>query len=193
MVKLKKGLNPKDNLGVKSDLAPTTQIAKVLLAGGDLAGELKFVAGVFESLKKSNLRYYMICRILFLTGSRISEVLSLKCSSVDPSGAILIKGAKGGKSKVFQDTEVSQFLIKMRGCEGLVFYGITRFHIYRCLKQFGFKYKSEGKENYKVTHYFRHLYTKRMRAMGADKETIKTELKHNSNRSQSSYGNYKKV
>lgn len=192
MVKIKKGLNPKNIQGNKSDLNPPVQIAKLLQDEKELERELDFIGKVLNSVRASNIRYYMIIKILFLTGSRIGEILNLKCSEIDQAGAIIIKGSKKGASIVFQDSEVSQWLLKLRHCEGLVFNGITRFHIYHCLRNFGFKFRQEGKINYKVTHYFRHLYVKRMRKMGADKDTIKTELKHRSNKSQNNYGNYQK-
>lgn len=192
MARIRKGINPNDNLKDDSELKPSAQITKLLQPAEELESEVKFVATVMDSLKKSNYRYYAICKILFLTGARIGEVLNINCNDIDSFGSVLIKGSKKGKSKVFSDSELSQFLLKMRGCEGKVFNGITRFHIYRTLKEFGFKFKNKENGNAKVTHYFRHLYTKRMRLMGADKETIRTELKHKSNKSQDSYGNYKK-
>lgn len=171
---------------------PSAQIAKLLPDKTSQAKELEFIAKVFEQLKRENLRYYFICRILYLTGSRISEVLSLNCSGIDRSGGVVIHGKKGGSNKYFIDSEVSPWLLKLRECEGAVFYGITRFQIYKSLIRFGFKFKTNPDGNNKVTHYFRHLYTARLRSTNTDKETIKAELKHKSTKSQEHYGNYKK-
>lgn len=186
--RVKKGSYAKEENKGNPDLKPSAHYTKVLQGQEELEAQVKKAEEVLRWLKDRNVRYWAICRIMYVSGARISEVLELECSAVDAYGLFYIQGKKGARQLVVNDSELSKFMKRFHRCQGLVFFGITRFQVYKALKEYGLEFKAKGSKKVSVTHFFRHLFTKRMRVLEVSKESIKETLRHRSSKSQEHYG-----
>ncbi|SFD77060.1 integrase/recombinase XerD [Sulfitobacter brevis] len=148
--------------------------------------------------RSDTLRNTCLMELLYATGMRVSELVSLPISAVRGDPRLLLIMGKGGKERllplskparraltdwlVVRDTQdaaarekhlpVSRFLFASRGASGY----LTRHRFYLLIKEFAVE---GGVEPSKVTpHTLRHAFATHLLAHGADLRAIQTMLGH---------------
>lgn len=188
MQQSKKGLHSNTLKGGRQELSSTAQTAKVLQAQREWEQKERDAVNVLEKMKSTNMRLWAICRIMYVSGCRVTEALGLRCENISSTGWAKVQGVKRSSSFYINDSELASYLIKFRGCTGRVFNGLNRFSVYRWVKGYGLQHKKMGNSNSSVTHYFRHVYAAKLRFLELENELIQKGLRHKSILTQEHYG-----
>lgn len=132
-----------------------------------------------------------VIELMFISGCRISQAISIKSSDISVSGKIRIKGSKGSDDIIAFPTMFRDFWTCNKNFISSVFIGYNRFYFYRLFKKKGLIKKLEHKINWNVTHSLRQLYIESLKNSEFDDELIKKSIGHKSIKSQEFYINKK--
>lgn len=151
------------------------------------------IANLFKTAQSSNdAKFLAMLEILYATGIRVSELVSLKCSSFLDDGKFLLIKGKGDKERIVPLTEVAinaitkwlnirQGIATVSQSEWLFpstrrNQHITRERFAQKLKQLGV---SSGIERNKISpHVIRHSFATHLLEHGADLKSIQEILGH---------------
>ena len=139
------------------------------------------VSAVYEQLelvKRLDIDVWVISRLQFLFGLRISEALSILGSDIDRYGRIVVQGQKGSSSRLVVDTELIKFWLSRRLLLSQPVFTVNRFYVYRVYCKVGLKSEIEGSKYNAVTHYPRHLFVKQMQKSTNDIEETRLLVGH---------------
>lgn len=173
--------------GINSVPSPSAQSAKPCGLVSVQDQILRQVEASLATLKISNPPCYLIARLLFESGSRISEILAIRSTDITPAGRIMIKAKKGSRDRIISAGHLGDDLLKLRKRQGLIFGDISRFHVYRSFRSVGLSHIFDGRSKASVTHIFRHLAAMDLEQTEHGKQAITTGLGHRSERSADHY------
>ena len=128
-----------------------------------------------------------IIELLYNSGCRISEILSIKSNSITRSGQIFIKGSKKSSDRVIQSVLFRRFWIDNKLSIQNLLSNYNRFYFYRLFKNNGLAISFESKKNKSVTHSFRHLYINSLADSNISNLNIQSAIGHKSIKSQEFY------
>lgn len=121
-----------------------------------------------------------IIEVLYLSGCRVTQALSIKPNNISLNGKIQIKAAKGGKDTLCNPIHFKEFWINYRDGNSCFDNFINRFFIYRVCKNIGAVYKSKNNIKASVTHSFRHSLANELNLIEKDSNLISDVLGHKS-------------
>ena len=186
-------MNTKQNYKLGRDCNKTKSVSDALMfreceKKSSMGEAVLCSESAFEALKRKDIDLYIVARMLSETGCRISEVLQMWGTDINMSGKVLIRSKKKGNNRVCNIS--NQFIKEIpragQSCE--LIQDKDRFYFYREFKKVGISLSIEGYERNRVTHAFRHEYTKQIRTLTTEKDVIKNALGHKSEKSQENYG-----
>lgn len=177
---------------VKPVVSPPTQTIKLLQGDNELEDfktrVLSFVTT--NTIYSPNVR--LVVWLLFHTGARVNEILSLKNVDVTKDWFIKIKSSKGSLSRVVSIPS-PPFVYKVpRGTIFYLFPELSRFYIYRVCRDYNMYLQVSGNCKKSVTHSFRHYYASRVLVLQDVKNVAGRALGHKSNNSILHYDREKK-
>lgn len=130
--------------------------------------------------------------IMLHTGCRVSEALQIKSNDINENWFVKIKGAKGSHSRIKLIPPFPLTYVKLKIPNIYLFQGISRFYVYRQLKNMGIYEQFGNNKNKSVTHYFRHIYAQNLKSVDQKNEASSRELGHKNHKNIVYYGNKKK-
>ncbi|MGB8310589.1 MAG: tyrosine-type recombinase/integrase [Halobacteriota archaeon] len=134
---------------------------------------------VLETAGKCNFRDYLIMRVLWRTGTRVSELLNITPSAIEFHNQVVnITKAKGGKQRrVLLDGEtlnlLSEYISQQNIGENQPIFGIKRWQVHAIIKKYG---KMVGLNIH--PHTFRHSFAIHFVRAGADVRRVQLLLGH---------------
>ena len=134
---------------------------------------------LLESALACNQRDYLILRILWRTGVRVSELLNIRPRDVEFNNHIInITKAKGGKQRrVLLDSQtmnmLSDYIITQKLLEDQPIFGVQRVQIFRIVKKYG------NMLDFDIhPHTLRHSYAIHLVRSGMDLRRVQLLLGH---------------
>jgi integrase/recombinase XerD len=137
------------------------------------------VNAMLEHAKTCSVRDYIILRLLWRSGMRVSELLTLTPSDLEPYNQVLnITKAKGKKQRrVVVDPPMfamlSTYIAETRTPEERPIFGLSSVHIWRLCQKYG---KMIGVDVH--PHMFRHSYAIHLIRNGVDLRRLQQLLGH---------------
>lgn len=170
------------------DAQSTTQCqsADVQEQGGNVLGD------VAQRLRDYDKKLYFLFMLQFENALRISEVLSISPTQIDRLGNVMIKGSKGGKSRIIATSVAREYLLQCRQAGICPFSDYNRFYVYRVYKRLGIGVRTQAPHRTAVTHAFRHLTAQAARDASFADELISEKLGHKNLNTQKHYGTSKR-
>lgn len=109
-------------------------------------------------------------------------------TDINMNGKVLIRSKKSGNNRIanISTQYIKEIYRAGQPCE--LIQDKDRFYFYREFKKVGIILSIEGYKRDRVTHAFRHEYTKEIRTLTSEKVVIKNALGHKSEKSQENYG-----
>lgn len=140
-----------------------------------------------RAIKAKNPIIHAIAEIQLMHGVRVSEVLQIKGVDLIYPDKAKIVGLKGSENRIINLGECSDYLMRLRGKNVLVFQDVSRFYVYREYKKMGFSLKFAGRSKASVTHLFRHLVIKNLKNNNITTNESKKFIGHKSEKSTEIY------
>jgi len=157
------------------EVSSVTSIVNSILAGNELTSQDKAMV-----------------ELLYISGLRITEALSIKFGSITNDGRIAVKGIKGSNDRLVFPLVTKAYFEHCKTFRYDPFKEKNRFYYYRLFKQKGlFIYRQHVEKN-SVTHVFRYNFVIDIKNSGADNNFIKSAIGHRSIKSTEHYVNKKK-
>lgn len=131
-----------------------------------------------EKLKVQDYSVYILALICYHEGLRVSEVLSIRFSTIQRNGKCLIKRLKGSNSTIIDLSFIMQ-IVEAKNYKTIEpFNYIDRFYVYRCFKKVGLGKFYNNNKKQSVTHCLRHEYISQMAQTGISTEIIANNVGH---------------
>lgn len=177
-----KKFNP-DFLRTNSASGARAQCSPCVNAGNGWAAKR---SSVLSSIANSHFiprELIAICYFQFQYGLRISELLNIKPSDIDPSGLVYIRGLKGSSDKFLQVSYLLDVFLSFRSRSKPLSYYYSRFFMYRLYKKLGISLIKDGHKNKAVTHAGRHMLAELTATYSPDFGGVADVLGHKSDSS----------
>lgn len=164
--------------GNKSEPNPSAQIIKLCDGGMVAETQMGKYDDVVKKLKDVNIKLWVLVRILFDNGLRISECLNIKGTDISFNYQVKVFGLKGSSDRLINCSEFKDVLKLYRGSFVLVFNEFNRYYIYRVLKKYGLCHTYSGNVRASVTHQGRHLMGQSVRLIEGGDVSVSQALGH---------------
>ena len=128
-----------------------------------------------------------IIELMFVSGCRISEAISINSNDILKNGSIKLKGSKGSNDRIITVILYRNFWLRNKLFIKSILQPFTRFYFYRLFRKIGLTFHMSGKCNANVTHSLRQLYIESMNEGNISNELIKNSIGHKSINSQEYY------
>jgi integrase len=142
---------------------------------------------IAAAIKAKDELVYVLYVVMMITGSRISEALSIAPHHITRNGSFKIVGSKGSGSRLYYDSSIAQRLIDCKFNNIYIFDRLNRFYVYRIFKSCGFMHKFDGNDKFSVTHLHRHLKALDAIEVDEDNDIVTDVLRHKSNKTKIAY------
>jgi len=176
------------SVSVVSVPTPSTQTNKKYNADTQYSMLQDIINLQLDKIKLQDNIAYVIIKLMYDNGLRVSEVLNISYYDILPNGNILIKGLKKSNNRIIFSTEFKEFFNNCKKHFITPFNGYDRFYIYRILKSFNISIKTKNSSKNSVTHSFRHLYIHNLKSVDIDLKTIQQQVGHKSIKNTANYG-----
>lgn len=119
-----------------------------------------------------------LIEILMLNGCRVSEVINISFADIITENTIRLKGLKGSSDRIVYVSENSGYIELSKKYSFDPFKHISRYQVYRVLKNNGLQEIFGDNKRFSTTHIFRHLFVKSMLAKGVRIEDVQRIIGH---------------
>lgn len=164
--------------GIKSVSNTSAQITKLCEPGTEAERSYSDVVRVFDIARRESYALYVLLRLMFDNGLRVSEALQINAKDISFNYCIVVKGLKGSSNRVINASEFKDWLKIYRGLNCNPFSQFDRFFIYRYLKKHGVSHVYQGNVKASVTHQARHLVGQSVDSMNNGVDLIAKVLGH---------------
>jgi len=171
----------------KAVINPSAQFTTLCTSDNLTGARAALVCGLFALDSSLCTQDKAILELMFISGCRISEALSICSNDILKNGSIRLKGSKKSSDRIISIVLYRTFWLSNRTDIRNLFYSFNRFYYYRLFKKHGLSFLIPGKLNMNVTHSLRQLYIESMNEGNISNELIKTTIGHKSINSQEYY------
>ncbi len=178
--------------GVDAVMNSVAQTNKLLQLNSNYNNEYSKVISKVLGNSYLSVDFKFLIWIMLHTGCRVSEALQIKSNDINENWFVKIKGAKGSHSRIKLIPPFPLKYNKLKIKNIYLFAGISRFYVYRQLKNMGIYERFGSNKNKSVTHYFRHIYAQNLKSVDQKNEASSRELGHKNHKNIVYYGNKKK-
>lgn len=186
---LKKLLKAQEEAKDDSVSTSSAQTNKLLQVNNDSNNEYSKIISKVLGNQYLSVDFKFLIWIMLHTGCRVSEALHINSNDVNENWFVKITGSKGSHSRIKLIPPFPLFYPKLQIDNILLFQGISRFYVYRQLKDMGIYKKFNNNKNQSVTHYFRHIYAENLKSVDKNNDASSREIGHRSRKNISYYGN----
>lgn len=150
-----------------------------LLQAGDSIIHFKNTLQAFTAASSGYpLRLRYLLHILFYSGARVNEVLSIRSDEISMLNHIKIKASKGGVPRIVQIPLLDGVSLRNIDTPYYLFYGYSRFYVYRLCKKLGLYVLKKGSVNYSVTHSFRVVHAHMLNSVSENSSATAAAMGH---------------
>lgn len=143
---------------------------------------------VLGLLKRFPADFQALVSLMIVSGARVSEVLSIRCSDISPEGRVRVRGLKRSNDRFIETPSTREYLLYCKKTHIDPFIHYDRFYVYRQLKSMGISQVFGDNKNASVTHLFRHLAILDMQEVDSSLVSAKNTIGHKSIKSTEAYG-----
>lgn len=172
----------------KTGVRPNAETFTLLQSPSDEDRELMTFFSKVNKLAVDYPLLYNLCQIMIDGSLRCSEALSIRYWNITRAGMVIIDARKYGQNRIIVSSICRKFLLECKEARKHPFQDLTYNHVYRQLKARGITFQPRFSSKKAVTHSFRHLTTKAVKAVTDDKQIIAQQLGQRSTKSQEYYG-----
>jgi site-specific recombinase XerD len=167
----------------------TAQTTKLCETGNETGTSISSaVINFYKSPEISNQDKALV-ELLFLSGCRISEILSISHRNITKDGRILVLGSKGSNNKIINPSIFKEYFLNCKKFNYDPFNQRNRFYYYRLFKKKGLILFHQGNEKNSVTHSLRYNLVSDLQNTGFDSRVIKQFIGHKNIKSTEHYVN----
>ncbi len=178
--------------GVKTVPTSVAQSNKLLQPGNEINSIYdKFINSIFDNQELS-VDFKLLIWIMLHTGCRVSEALNLSSNDINSNWFVKIRGTKNSNDRIKLIPPFPFNYVKLKIPNIYLFSYMSRFYVYRKLRELGVYHKFGNNKNNSVTHLFRHIYASNLKEFGNKNGVASREIGHKSIKSINHYGNSKK-
>lgn len=186
---LRKLFKAQEQKGVDAVSTSLAQSNKLLQVNSDNNNEYSKIISKVLGNHNLSIDFKFLIWVMLHTGCRVSEALQINSNDVNENWFVKITGSKGSHSRVKLIPPFPLFYPKLQIDNIMLFEGISRFYVYRQLKDMGIYKKFGSNKNKSVTHYFRHIYVENLKSVDKNNDASSREIGHKSRKNISYYGN----
>lgn len=176
----------------KTVLAPSEQTTKELPELIDLSKSVEGLVLQADRMRSYSSKCYYIFHILFNSGCRISEVLSIRAVDILHNGLIKIKGAKGSNDRLINCGLATEYIMKCKKMGIAPFMDINRKFVWSTFKKFNIELNVGSSDKKVVTHALRHIMVASAKDANVNINTTGKFIGHKNVKNTSRYGKIKR-
>lgn len=140
-----------------------------------------------DAIRSLDFECFLLARMLFLYGCRVSELLQVTGNDVDRRGMVLVKGKKGSDTRKVIDTENVGWWLSKRFCMSNKVFTFNRFYVYRMFIRVGICDQLNRDVYRAVTHLPRFVFVAESQEQTGDIEQTAEIVGHKSSSSSQVY------
>lgn len=173
---------------VKPVQNPSAQYVKLCQVREDLDMIHSRIKSVIEFNKDINdLDKFVIC-VMYEYGLRISEVLRISHYDILRDYKVLVKGSKRSQNRIISLKFISEYADYIKRHHIVISDVRSRHYYYRLFKRYGLSHCFGQRKKNSVTHLFRHMFVKELRANDIAYEDIGNYMGHVNKKNTEYYG-----
>lgn len=174
--------------GTKSILSRSAQINRPCALLDPAVSQTGADGSFLLPLLKIDASVYYISLLMFSSGLRVSEALSLDLSNYVGLNKIVIHGLKGSDDRIVDVSLIADYIKSTGFSSGLLFRTLDRYYVYRCFKKADICFKSVKSSKWSVTHSLRHLHVQGLRSNNISESLISSSIGQKNVKNAEKYG-----